>query len=66
MIGIIDAHSPPVQEEIARNLDEGRYETLSGGGIRYRDTTAILGVEIEVKGAGEVWPIFSPIFRTWM
>ncbi|EGK14208.1 endonuclease Q family protein [Kroppenstedtia eburnea] len=52
MIGIIDAHSPPVQEEIARNLDEGRYETLSGGGIRYRDTTAILGVEIEVKGAG--------------
>ncbi|MFD1427834.1 uncharacterized protein (TIGR00375 family) [Kroppenstedtia sanguinis] len=52
MIGIIDAHSPPVQEEIARNLDEGRYEALPGGGIRYRETTAILGVEIEVKGTG--------------
>ncbi|GGA39304.1 hypothetical protein GCM10007416_10360 [Kroppenstedtia guangzhouensis] len=53
MIGIIDAHSPPVQKEIARNLDEGRYESLAGGGIRYRDTTAILGVEIEVRERGE-------------
>ncbi|PTX52221.1 uncharacterized protein (TIGR00375 family) [Melghirimyces profundicolus] len=53
MIGIIDAHSPPVQEEIARNLDRGRYTELKGGGFRYGATTVIPGVEVEVKGPGK-------------
>ncbi|MDA8352702.1 MAG: endonuclease Q family protein [Firmicutes bacterium] len=53
LIGIIDAHSPPVQDEIARNLDRGRYVELSQGGFRFRETTVIPGTEIEVRGDGK-------------
>ncbi|MFC4078171.1 endonuclease Q family protein [Salinithrix halophila] len=52
MIGIIDAHSPPVQKEIEANIATGRYLEIPGGGLRYGETTAILGVEIEVREPG--------------
>lgn len=75
MIGIIDAHSPPVQEEISRGLEEGIYREDPGGGIIYGGTTVILGAEIEVKGEGmgpahllAYFPTFASIrrFTEWL
>lgn len=75
MIGIIDAHSPPVQEEIARGLEEGIYREDPEGGILYNGTTAILGAEIEVKEEGmgpahllAYFPTFASIrrFTDWL
>ncbi|MDF2922050.1 MAG: hypothetical protein K0R57_964 [Paenibacillaceae bacterium] len=50
--GIIDCHSPAVQEEIEEYLEQGEMEEQPGGGIRYKQTTVILGSEIEVKDPG--------------
>jgi uncharacterized protein (TIGR00375 family) len=52
MIGIIDCHSPSVQEEIMAYLHSGEMVELAGGGIRYRESTIILGSEIEVRDEG--------------
>ncbi|MDR6549388.1 endonuclease Q family protein [Paenibacillus qinlingensis] len=52
MISIIDTHSPSVQEEIMMYLDKGEMMELEGGGIRYRETSIILGSEIEVRDPG--------------
>ncbi|UKS30677.1 endonuclease Q family protein [Paenibacillus sp. HWE-109] len=52
VIGIIDCHSPSVQEDIMTYLDRGEMEELAGGGIRYQDTTIMLGSEIEVRDPG--------------
>ncbi|TCZ77488.1 TIGR00375 family protein [Paenibacillus albiflavus] len=52
MVGIIDCHSPSVQAEILSYLDSGEMVELAGGGIRYGDTTIILGSEIEVHDPG--------------
>jgi uncharacterized protein (TIGR00375 family) len=52
IVGIIDCHSPAVQADIARLLDRGEMQELPGGGIRYRNTTIILGSEIEVRDPG--------------
>jgi uncharacterized protein (TIGR00375 family) len=52
IVGIIDCHSPAVQQEIRYYLDNGNMEQLSDGGIRYHRTTVILGSEIEVRDPG--------------
>jgi uncharacterized protein (TIGR00375 family) len=52
LIGIIDCHSPPVQSDILHCLHSGEMEEVAGGGIRYRDTTILLGTEMEVKEEG--------------
>jgi uncharacterized protein (TIGR00375 family) len=52
LLGVIDAHSPGVQRDIAELLDRGEMEEAPGGGIRYRDVTILLGAEIEVKEPG--------------
>ncbi len=52
MIGIIDAQSPPVQEEIRQGLRSGLFKEHPDGGIVYRETTCILGAEIEIKEPG--------------
>ncbi len=52
LLGVIDAHSPGVQADIAGLLERGEMEEAPGGGIRYRDTTVLLGSEIEVKEPG--------------
>jgi uncharacterized protein (TIGR00375 family) len=52
MVGVIDSHSPPVQEDIMRLLDAGEMEEAAGGGIRYKDTVLILGVEMEIREPG--------------
>lgn len=52
VIGIIDCHSPAVQEEIVHYLDRGEMAEQEGGGIRYRRTTVLLGSEVEVRNPG--------------
>lgn len=52
LIGIIDCHSPPVQSDIIRYLEAGTMEQLTDGGIRYRNTTILLGCEFEIKEEG--------------
>jgi uncharacterized protein (TIGR00375 family) len=52
LIGIIDCHSPAVQDEIEAHLESGDMTLQEGGGIRYKNTTVILGSEIEVKDPG--------------
>jgi uncharacterized protein (TIGR00375 family) len=52
MVGIIDCHSPGVQDEMLHYLDRGEMEELKGGGIRYHNSTIILGSEIEVRDPG--------------
>ncbi|MBW7460601.1 endonuclease Q family protein, partial [Paenibacillus sepulcri] len=52
LLGVIDCHSPGVQKDIIRLLDSGEMAEVPGGGIRYRDTTILLGAEIEVRDEG--------------
>ncbi|CAM2806057.1 endonuclease Q family protein [Paenibacillus sediminis] len=52
LIGIIDTHSPAVQEDIIQCLDRGEMEEAAGGGIRYQGTTILLGSEIEIRESG--------------
>jgi uncharacterized protein (TIGR00375 family) len=52
LVGIIDCHSPAVQEDIARCLDAGEMTEVPGGGIRYRDTVLLLGCEAEIREPG--------------
>ncbi|MFG6118534.1 MULTISPECIES: endonuclease Q family protein [Thalassobacillus] len=48
IIGVIDSHAPSVQAELEDFLSSGRAQEMAGGGIRYENTTLILGSEIEV------------------
>ncbi|WP_139489265.1 endonuclease Q family protein [Brevibacillus dissolubilis] len=49
MIGIIDSHSPEVQEELLELIDRGLAKPHPDGGVTYKNTMLILGCEIEVK-----------------
>lgn len=48
MIGVIDCHSPEVLHELAELIDQGKLTELVDGGLRFRQTTLLLGSEIEV------------------
>lgn len=52
LIGIIDSHSPPVQQDIMDSLESGEMTEAEGGGISYRGTTIVLGAEIEIREPG--------------
>lgn len=52
LIGIIDCHSPAVQADIRTSLESGEMTEIAGGGIRYRNTTLLLGAEMEVRDEG--------------
>ncbi|MEW6724358.1 MAG: endonuclease Q family protein [Bacillota bacterium] len=53
LVGIVDAHSPGVLEDVRRWLTGGEAAELPGGGLRYRDqVTVILGSEIETGEPG--------------
>lgn len=49
MVGVIDAQSPPVQEDIIKGLESGLYKEHPDGGIIYGETTCLLGAEIEIR-----------------
>ena len=48
IIGIIDCHSPEVIRELENMMEHGELYQLDEGGLRYRETTLILGSEIEI------------------
>ncbi|MFC5467848.1 endonuclease Q family protein [Cohnella suwonensis] len=52
LVGVIDCHSPAVQAEMEACLDAGDMQEVEGGGIRYRRTTILPGIEMEVKEEG--------------
>lgn len=52
IIGIIDTHSPNVQREIEKYLNEGILVELKDGGLQYKGLTILLGAEVEVKEQG--------------
>lgn len=53
LVGIVDALSPWVQEDIRRLLEEGKLSPLGGGGYRYENgVTLLLGAEIETCEPG--------------
>ncbi|WP_430785432.1 endonuclease Q family protein [Virgibacillus flavescens] len=48
MVGIIDCHTPHVQQELKQLLNNKQAIELDDGGIRFEKVTLILGSEIEV------------------
>ncbi|MEF2964426.1 endonuclease Q family protein [Paenibacillus sp. M1] len=52
LIGIIDCHAPGVQEDIIASLDQGEMRELAEGGIAYKETTILLGTELEIREPG--------------
>ncbi|MFS0722727.1 endonuclease Q family protein [Paenibacillus sp. 1P07SE] len=62
LLGVIDAHVPGVQHDIMNLLDAGEMAEAPGGGIRFGDTTIVLGSEIEVYDAGTGGPAHHLIF----
>ncbi len=52
LTGIIDCHSPGVQQDIRNYIASGEMVEIAGGGIRYQDTTILLGSEIEIREPG--------------
>ncbi|HEY2495338.1 MAG TPA: endonuclease Q family protein [Paenibacillus sp.] len=75
LIGIIDCHSPSVQNDIISSLHSGEMSEVVGGGISYRGTTILLGTEIEIyepdKGAAHLLAYFPNLeamqhFTRWM
>lgn len=49
-IGIIDAQSPPVLEEIQNGISSAMFQEHPDGGIIYGQTTCLLGAELELQG----------------
>lgn len=49
LAGIIDCHSPGVQQDIRECLDSGEMVELADGGISYQGTTLLLGSELEFR-----------------
>ncbi|CAH1217706.1 endonuclease Q family protein [Paenibacillus hubeiensis] len=49
LLGVIDCHAPVVQLDIEQLLEKGTMTELAGGGIGYRDTTILLGTELELR-----------------
>ena len=48
LIGIIDCHAPEVIKELEQMIEKGELYQLGEGGLRFRETTLILGSEIEI------------------
>lgn len=65
IIGVIDAQSPAVQREIDGCLTRGDMSELPGGGIRFGQTTLLLGSEIEVRDPGFGPAHLLAYFRTF-
>ncbi|KOS67151.1 hypothetical protein AEA09_14975 [Lysinibacillus contaminans] len=57
IIGIIDCHSPEVIEELEHMIENGELHQLNEGGLCFRETTLILGTEIEIYDASCHGPI---------
>ncbi|MDR7248546.1 TIGR00375 family protein [Bacillus pumilus] len=67
MIGVIDAQSPEVLEELIEGVEEGKYTELSDGGLSFEQTVLLLGCELEINDNQSKGPIhvlaFMPTLR---
>lgn len=67
MIGVIDAQSPEVLEELIEGVEEGKYTELSDGGLSFEQTVSLLGSELEINDNHSKGPIhvlaFMPTLR---
>ncbi|MGE6629441.1 TIGR00375 family protein [Bacillus sp. NPDC077027] len=67
MIGVIDAQSPEVLEELMDGVNEGRYVELADGGLSFGKTVLLLGSELEINDECSSGPIhvlaFMPTLR---
>lgn len=66
IIGIIDCHSPYVLKDIERYLQAGEMTELSGGGLAFRNTTILLGCELEVRDEGMNGPAHLLVFLPYL
>ncbi|WP_353856519.1 TIGR00375 family protein [Bacillus sp. Bos-x628] len=57
MIGVIDAQSPEVLEELIDGVKEGRYSELDDGGLSFGQTVLLLGSELEINDGYSNGPI---------
>ncbi|BBP90481.1 hypothetical protein BsIDN1_40990 [Bacillus safensis] len=57
MIGVIDAQSPEVLEELIEGVEEGRYTELNDGGLSFGQTVLLLGSELEINDDHSKGPI---------
>ncbi|OLP64482.1 hypothetical protein BACPU_24060 [Bacillus pumilus] len=57
MIGVIDAQSPEVLEELVDGVREGRYTELDDGGLSFGQTVLLLGSELEINDDHSNGPI---------
>lgn len=57
MVGVIDCHSPEVLAEIEDLVKQGELKELAEGGLRFQETTLIVGSEIEVYDSNCHGPI---------
>ena len=57
LIGIIDCHSPEVIEELEQMIEKDELHELDEGGLRFHETTLILGSEIEIYDRNCLGPI---------
>lgn len=48
IIGIIDCHVPEILVDLKNAVTHGECTEVEGGGIRFRNTTLILGTELEI------------------
>lgn len=63
IVGVIDSHSPDVQDEIEALCGSGRLEELAGGGLLFEKRTALLlGSELEIYDAHCQGPIHVLVF----
>ena len=62
MIGIIDCHAPEIIEELEQMIEKGELQPLTEGGLRFRETTLILGSEIEIYDTSCHGPIHVLVY----
>src|SRR5690625_4930717 len=62
LTGIIDSHSPGVQDELADLINVGVAHVLEHGGVQFEQTTLLLGAEIEIYDDNCHGPVHVLIF----
>ncbi|WP_243290142.1 endonuclease Q family protein [Bacillus sp. FJAT-47783] len=62
IIGVIDCHVPEVLDHLEEDLQSGRYSELQDGGIRFENTTLLLGSELEIYDENCHGPIHVLVF----
>lgn len=62
MVGIIDCHVPEIIVTLQHLIDSGECIELKDGGIRYQNTTLILGSELEIYDKTCKGPIHVLVF----